>query len=46
MKINAAGLKDRARADALVAEADALAAEARRLEAEVLNIVERKIQAI
>ena len=46
VKINAAGLKDRARADALVAEADALAAEARRLEAEVLNIVERKIQAI
>ena len=46
VKINAAGLKDRARADALVAEADGLAAEARRLEAEVLNIVERKIQAI
>ena len=46
VKINAAGLKDRVRADALVAEADALAAEARRLEAEVLNIVERKIQAI
>ena len=43
VKINAAGLKDRAKADALVGEADALAAEAVRLEAEVLNIVESKI---
>lgn len=43
VKINAAGLKDRARANALVAEANALAAEAVRLEAEVLEIVERKI---
>ena len=43
MKINAAGLKDRAVADALTAEADALAAEAVRLEAEVLQIVESKI---
>ena len=43
VKINAAGLKDRAVADALIAEADALAAEAVRLEAEVLQIVESKI---
>ena len=43
VKINAAGLKDRAVADALTAEADALAAEAVRLEAEVLQIVESKI---
>lgn len=43
VKINAAGLKDRALADAYVAQADALALEARRLEAEVLDIVEHKI---
>ena len=43
VKINAAGLKDRVKADALVAEANALAAEAERLEAEVLKIVEQKI---
>ena len=43
VKINAAGLKDRAVADALIAEAEALAAEAVRLEAEVLQIVESKI---
>ncbi|WP_290539788.1 glutamate formimidoyltransferase [Alistipes sp.] len=43
VKINAAGLKDRTRAEALVAEAEALATEARHLEAEVLEIVERKI---
>ena len=43
VRINAAGLKDRAKADALVSEADALAAEAARLETEVLEIVERKI---
>ena len=43
MKINAAGLKDRTKADALVAEADALATEARREEAEILKIVEQKI---
>ena len=42
VKINAAGLKDRAAADALVAEA--LAAEARRREKEVLALVESKIQ--
>ena len=36
-------LKDRAVADALIAEAEALAAEAVRLEAEVLQIVESKI---
>ena len=44
VKINAAGLKDRATADALVAEAETLAAEAVRREAEVLRIVEQKIQ--
>ena len=44
VKINAAGLKDRAAADALVAEAEALAAEAVRLEADVLRIVEQKIK--
>ena len=44
MKINAAGLKDRAKADALVAEAEALAAEAVEAEAEVLRIVEEKIK--
>ena len=44
VKINAAGLKDRAAADALVAEAEALAAEARRREKEVLALVESKIQ--
>lgn len=43
VKINAAGLKDRAVADKLVAEAVALAAEAERLEKEVLAIVESKI---
>ena len=44
VKINAVGLKDRATADALVAEAETLAAEAVRREAEVLRIVEQKIQ--
>lgn len=44
VKINAAGLKDRAVADRLIMEADALAAEACRLEAEVLAIVEQKIK--
>ncbi len=44
VKINAAGLKDRAAADALVAEAEALAVEARRREEEVIAIVESKIQ--
>ena len=43
VRINAAGLKDRAKAAALVAEADALAAEAERLETEVLTLVEQKI---
>lgn len=43
VKINAAGLKDRAAADALVAETEQLAAEAERLEKEVLTIVEQKI---
>ena len=40
VRINAAGLKDRAKAEA---EADAIAAEAARLEAEVLEIVGQKI---
>lgn len=44
VKINAAGLKDRAVAEALVAEAEALAAEAARREQEVLAIVESKIK--
>ena len=44
VKINAAGLKDRAVAEALVAEAEALAAEAGRREQEVLAIVESKIK--
>ncbi|MDE6446368.1 MAG: glutamate formimidoyltransferase [Alistipes sp.] len=44
VKINAAGLKDRAVADALVAEAETLAAEAERLEKEILALVESKIQ--
>ena len=43
VRINAAGLKDRAAADALVAEADRLAAEAERAEREELEIVASKI---
>ncbi len=43
VRINAAGLKDRAVADALTAEADEIAARAERLESEVLRIVEEKI---
>ncbi len=43
VKINAAGLKDRAVADALVAEADALMADANREEAEIIAIVNSKI---
>ncbi len=43
VKINAAGLKDRAVADALTAEAEQIAAEAVALEAEVLKIVNEKI---
>lgn len=43
VRINAAGLKDRAVADALTAEADAIAARAEALEREVLQIVETKI---
>lgn len=43
VRINAAGLKDRAKAEALAAEADAVAAEAERLEREMLAIVEQKI---
>ncbi len=42
VKINAAGLKDRERAGALVAEAESIAADAVRLETEVLAIVEEK----
>ena len=44
VKINAAGLKDRALAESLTAEADSIAAEAVRLEAEILRIVEDKIK--
>ena len=44
VKINAAGLKDRALAESLTAEADAIAAEAVRLEDEILRIVEEKIK--
>lgn len=44
VKINAAGLKDRAKADELVGEAEALVVEARKLEEEVLHIVEQKIK--
>ena len=44
VKINAAGLKDRAKAESLVAEAESIAADAVRLETEVLAIVEEKIK--
>ena len=43
VKINAAGLKDRAVAEVLIAEADAIAAQAVALEAETLAIVNEKI---
>ncbi len=43
VRINAAGLKDRAVADRLIAEADAIAATAEAAEKEVLVIVEQKI---
>lgn len=43
VRINAAGLKDRTKAEALVGEADELAARASDLEAEVLELVEQKI---
>lgn len=43
VKINAAGLKDRATAEALIAEATALVTDAELAEREVLEIVERKI---
>ena len=43
VKINAAGLKDRATADALVAEANQLIADACKQEAEILEIVNAKI---
>ena len=43
VRINAAGLKDRAVADALTAEADDIAARAQALEQEILKIVEEKI---
>ena len=44
VKINAAGLKDRATADALVKEAEEIQALAQKAEAEVLAVVESKIQ--
>ncbi|MBQ9637507.1 MAG: glutamate formimidoyltransferase [Prevotella sp.] len=43
VKINAASLKDREQAEALVAEADALAAKADEEEREIIAIVEKKI---
>ena len=43
VKINAAGLKDRATADKLVAEANELIAKANSEEAEILKIVESKM---
>ncbi len=43
VKINAAGLKNRALADELVARAEAITAEAERLEADVIKTVESKI---
>lgn len=43
VKINAAGLKDRTAAEALVAEASAIADEAIKKEAEVMSIVNQKI---
>ena len=44
VKINAAGLKDRAMADALVKEAEEIQALAQKAEAEILAVVESKIQ--
>lgn len=44
VKINAAGLKDRAMADALVKEAEEIQALAQKAEAEVLAVVESKIE--
>ncbi|MDE6779369.1 MAG: cyclodeaminase/cyclohydrolase family protein, partial [Alistipes sp.] len=44
VKINAAGLKDRALADSLVAEAEEIVAAAQQAEREVLAIVEEKIK--
>lgn len=44
VKINAAGLKDRAAADALTAEADALMAEADRTEREIMKMTEEVIK--
>lgn len=43
VKINAAGLKDRAAADSLVADAERIAADTEVLEKEILAIVEEKI---
>jgi len=43
VKINAAGLKDRAKAEELIAEAERIAADAQKAEAEILSIVESKI---
>ena len=43
VKINAASLKDRAQADALIAQADTLIAQANQQEKEILQIVEAKL---
>lgn len=43
VKINAAGLKDRAKAEELIAEAERIVADAQKAETEILAIVESKI---
>ncbi len=43
VKINAAGLKDRAKAEELIAEAERIVADAQKAETEILSIVESKI---
>lgn len=44
VKINAAGLKDRQKAEALIARAEQIVAQAQKAEAEILAAVESKIQ--
>jgi glutamate formiminotransferase/formiminotetrahydrofolate cyclodeaminase len=44
VKINAAGLKDRQKAEALIARAEQIVAQAQKAEAEILATVESKIQ--
>ena len=45
VKINAAGLKDRAAADALISKAAEIAAKAQKREKEILAVVDAKIEA-